>query len=68
MVGDVPHIPLPALQGLWHHVPMGLGCVRGSRVWGTRPMSASSSSLSRPGRRHRGKKASPSRSFDPSTS
>lgn len=66
MVGDAPHT-LPSAR-LWHHVPVGLGWVRGIRVWGTRPMSAWSSSLSRPGRWHRGKKASPSRSLVPSTS
>lgn len=69
MVGDAPHSLFPTLQGLsWHHIPVGLGCVRGSRVWGTRPMSASSSSVSRPGRWHRGRKASPSKSLAPSTS
>lgn len=35
---------------LRHHVPEGLGCVRGRRVWGTRPASAWSWSVSRPGR------------------
>lgn len=55
----------PQLQ---YHVPVGLGWVRGRRVWGTRPMSTWSLSASRPGRRQRGKKASPSRSLEPSVS